>query len=75
MNAETMGQYIEFVADRLLLSLGFSKVYGTPNPFSWMDMISIQGKTNFFEKRVGDYQKAGVMAKREDQVFSMEADF
>jgi ribonucleoside-diphosphate reductase beta chain len=75
MNAETMGQYIEFVADRLLLSLGFSKVYGTANPFSWMDMISIQGKTNFFEKRVGDYQKAGVMAKREDQVFSMEADF
>jgi ribonucleoside-diphosphate reductase beta chain len=75
MNAETMGQYIEFVADRLLLSLGFSKVYGTSNPFSWMDMISIQGKTNFFEKRVGDYQKAGVMAKREDQVFSMEADF
>ncbi len=75
MNAETMGQYIEFVADRLLLSLGFSKVYGTANPFPWMDMISIQGKTNFFEKRVGDYQKAGVMAKREDQVFSMEADF
>lgn len=75
MNAETMGQYIEFVADRLLLSLGCTKVYGTANPFPWMDMISIQGKTNFFEKRVGDYQKAGVMAKREDQVFSMEADF
>ena len=75
MNAETMGQYIEFVADRLLLSLGFTKVYGTANPFPWMDMISIQGKTNFFEKRVGDYQKAGVMARREDQVFSMEADF
>lgn len=75
MNAETMGQYIEFVADRLLLSLGFTKVYGTANPFPWMDMISIQGKTNFFEKRVGDYQKAGVMARREDQIFSMEADF
>jgi ribonucleotide reductase beta subunit family protein with ferritin-like domain len=63
------------VADRLLLSLGCDKVYGTANPFSWMDMISIQGKTNFFEKRVGDYAKAGVMTKREDQVFSTEADF
>lgn len=75
MNAELMSQYIEFVADRLLMSLGCEKVYGTANPFSWMDMISIQGKTNFFEKRVGDYQKAGVMAKREDQVFSTDADF
>jgi ribonucleoside-diphosphate reductase beta chain len=75
MNAEMMGQYIEFVADRLLVSLGCEKAYGTANPFSWMDMISIQGKTNFFEKRVGDYAKAGVMAKREEQVFSTEADF
>lgn len=75
MNAEMMGQYIEFVADRLLMSLGCEKEYGTANPFSWMDMISIQGKTNFFEKRVGDYAKAGVMTKREDQVFSTEADF
>ncbi|MCY7329036.1 MAG: ribonucleotide-diphosphate reductase subunit beta, partial [Saprospiraceae bacterium] len=75
MNAESMSQYIEFVADRLLMSLGNEKHFGTANPFSWMDMISIQGKTNFFEKRVGDYQKAGVMTKREDQVFSMEADF
>ena len=75
MNAELMTQYIEFVADRLLNSLGNDKVYGSPNPFSWMDMISIQGKTNFFEKRVGDYQKAGVMKKREEQAFSMEAEF
>jgi ribonucleoside-diphosphate reductase beta chain len=75
MNAEMMGQYIEFVADRLLMSLGCEKAYGTANPFSWMDMISIQGKTNFFEKRVGDYAKAGLMTKREDQVFSTEADF
>lgn len=75
MNAEMMSQYIEFVADRLLISLGCEKAYGTANPFSWMDMISIQGKTNFFEKRVGDYAKAGVMAKREEQVFSTEADF
>ncbi len=75
MNAEMMGQYIEFVADRLLMSLGCEKAYGTANPFSWMDMISIQGKTNFFEKRVGDYAKAGLMTKREDQIFSTEADF
>jgi len=75
MNAEMMTQYIEFVADRLLVSLGNEKFYGTANPFPWMDMISIQGKTNFFEKRVGDYQKAGVMAKREDQSFTTEADF
>jgi ribonucleoside-diphosphate reductase beta chain len=75
MNAELMSQYIEFVADRLLVSLGNEKVYNTANPFPWMDMISIQGKTNFFEKRVGDYQKAGVMANREEQKFSMDADF
>ncbi|MCK6694335.1 MAG: ribonucleotide-diphosphate reductase subunit beta, partial [Thermoanaerobaculia bacterium] len=75
MNAELMGQYIEYCADRLLLSLGNPKVYGTANPFPWMDMISIQGKTNFFEKRVGDYQKAGVMAKREEQVFTTDAEF
>jgi ribonucleoside-diphosphate reductase beta chain len=75
MNAELMAQYIEFVADRLLQSLGNEKVYGTANPFAFMDMISIQGKTNFFEKRVGDYQKSGVLAKREEQVFSMDADF
>jgi len=75
MNAELMSQYIEYCADRLLLSLGNNKFYGTANPFSWMDMISIQGKTNFFEKRVGDYQKAGVMTKREDQAFTMEAEF
>ncbi len=75
MNANLMSQYIEFVADRLLVALGVPKVYGTANPFPWMDMISIQGKTNFFEKRVGDYQKAGVMAKREEQTFTTEADF
>ena len=75
MNAELMSQYIEFVADRLLVALGNEKVYNTANPFPWMDMISIQGKTNFFEKRVGDYQKAGVMGTREEQKFSMDADF
>lgn len=75
MNANLMTQYIEFVADRLLLSLGNEKVYNTTNPFPWMDLISLQGKTNFFEKRVGDYQKAGVMADRSKQTFSLDEDF
>jgi ribonucleoside-diphosphate reductase beta chain len=75
MNAGMMNEYIEFVADRLLLSLGNQKVYHTANPFPWMDLISLQGKTNFFEKRVGEYQKSGVMADREKQVFSLEEEF
>ena len=75
MNAEMMCQYIEFVADRLLASLGNPKIYNVENPFPWMDMISLQGKTNFFEKRVGDYQKAGVMTSRDKQVFSLDEDF
>jgi ribonucleoside-diphosphate reductase beta chain len=75
MNAGLMNEYIECVADRLLLSLGNQKVYHTPNPFPWMDLISLQGKTNFFEKRVGEYQKSGVMADREKQVFSLEEEF
>jgi ribonucleoside-diphosphate reductase beta chain len=75
MNSGLMNEYIEFVADRLLVSLGNQKVYNTANPFSWMDLISLQGKTNFFEKRVGDYQKAGVMADRDKQTFSLDEDF
>ena len=62
MNATLMCQYIEFVADRLLIALGDPKVYNVSNPFDFMDMISLQGKTNFFEKRVSDYSKAGVNA-------------
>jgi len=62
MNSKLMKQYIEFVADRLLLSLGNPKFYNATNPFDFMESISLAGKTNFFEKRVGDYQKAGVMA-------------
>jgi len=62
MNAKLMCQYIEFVADRLLLTLGVQKYYNATNPFDFMENISLAGKTNFFEKRVGDYQKAGVMA-------------
>ncbi|KAG7357127.1 ribonucleoside-diphosphate reductase [Nitzschia inconspicua] len=62
MNKNLMSQYIEFVADRLLRDLGYRPLYGSKNPFDWMDMISLEGKTNFFEKRVGEYQKSGVMA-------------
>ena len=75
MNAELMVQYIEFVADRLLGELGCDKVYNTANPFDFMDMISIQGKTNFFEKRVAEYQKAGVLNSGENQSFSLDEDF
>src|SRR5688500_5929529 len=75
MNADLMCQYIEFVADRLFSSLGVGKVYNAENPFQWMELISITGKTNFFEKRVGDYQKAGIMGNRNDQVFSLDEEF
>jgi ribonucleoside-diphosphate reductase beta chain len=77
MNSNLMTQYLEFVADRLLFELGCDKEYGTANPFDFMDMISLQGKTNFFEKRVGEYQKAGVMNKNkeEDSKISFDADF
>jgi ribonucleoside-diphosphate reductase beta chain len=75
MNSDLMAQYIEFVADRLLVELGNEKVYNTVNPFDFMDMISIQGKTNFFEKRVGEYQKAGVLNGKESHGFTTDEDF
>ena len=76
MNAKLMQQYIEFVADRLLMELGNEKIYNATNPFDFMEMISLQGKTNFFEKRVGEYQKAGVLNQDKDQgKFTMDADF
>ncbi|GAA5855590.1 hypothetical protein JCM9279_002992 [Rhodotorula babjevae] len=85
MNADLMCQYIEFVADRLLVSLGNPKVYNKENPFDFMDMISMEGKTNFFEKRVSDYSKAGVMSKQnateagtdtaKGSLFSLDEDF
>jgi ribonucleotide reductase beta subunit family protein with ferritin-like domain len=75
MNSSLMKQYIEFVADRLLFALGYNKYYNTQNPFEWMEMISLQGKTNFFEKRVGEYQKANVMSNPEDKVFRIDMDF
>ncbi len=75
MNSEMMAQYIEFVADRLLMELGNEPIYNKTNPFDFMEMISLQGKTNFFEKRVGEYQKAGVMADKDKQTFSLDEDF
>jgi len=75
MNAKLMQQYIEFVADRWLSELGYEKMFNATNPFDFMEMISLQGKTNFFEKRVGDYQKAGVLSSKESQTFSLEEDF
>ncbi len=75
MNSILMSQYIEFVADRLLLNLGCEKVYNVSNPFPFMEMISLQNKTNFFEKRVAEYQKAGVMATKEEQKFTLDEDF
>lgn len=75
MNADMMRQYIEFVADRLLVALGCPKTYNATNPFDFMELISLQGKTNFFEKRVAEYQKSGVMGKKEDNIFSLDEDF
>jgi ribonucleoside-diphosphate reductase beta chain len=75
MNSDLMCQYIEFVADRLLMELGNEKEYNATNPFDFMEMISLQGKSNFFEKRVGEYQKAGVLAGKENQTFSLDEDF
>ena len=77
MNDKLMCQYIEFVADRLLIELGCPKIYNSSNPFDFMDMISLQGKTNFFEKRVAEYQKAGVMNKTDTDAhkFSMDEEF
>jgi len=79
MNSELMTTYIKFVADRLLVALGHPKIYDVQNPFDWMELISLQGKTNFFEKRVGEYQKAGVMAsvggQENSDAFALDADF
>lgn len=80
MNAKLMCQYIEFVADRLLVALGNKKVYNSTNPFDFMDMISLQGKTNFFEKRVSDYSKAninmtGTAENAPTKTFSTDEDF
>ena len=72
-----MADYIRFVANRLLVALGCEKHYNAANPFDWMELISLTGKTNFFEKRVGDYQKSGVMQGLEGGLhsFQLDADF
>ncbi|HAP30844.1 MAG TPA: ribonucleoside-diphosphate reductase, partial [Flavobacteriales bacterium] len=77
MNSDLMTKYLEFVTDRLLVELGCEKVYNSENPFDFMEMISLEGKTNFFEKRVGDYQKAGVLSDSNDSkdTFSFDDDF
>jgi ribonucleoside-diphosphate reductase beta chain len=77
MNAKLMTQYLEFVTDRLLVELGLEKEYNVTNPFDFMDMISLQGKTNFFEKRVSEYQKAGVIKQEteETEKYSFDEDF
>jgi len=77
MNSDLMSQYIEFCADRLLVALECPKFYNVSNPFPFMEMQSLQGKTNFFEKRVAEYQKAGVMNKNKDNnnVFKLDEDF
>merc|ERR1712242_446932 len=75
MNCDLMSIYIKFVADRLLSELSCQKIYNVENPFDFMENISLDGKTNFFEERVGDYQKAGVMSTREEMKFTLDADF
>jgi len=75
MNAKLMAQYIEFVADRLCLQLGYPKIYSAVNPFDFMERISLENKDNFFEKRVSTYAKAGVGKKVGDMSFEMGAAF
>lgn len=75
MNCRLMAQYIEFVADHLLVELGCDKLYNAKNPFDFMENISIDGKTNFFEKKVSEYQRPGVLATEEERQFALDADF
>jgi len=75
MNSVMMCNYLKFCADRLLISLGCHRHFKVGNPFEWMEMIGLQGKTNFFEKRVGAYSKSGVGADRADQFFALDASF
>ena len=75
MSGPRMADYIEFVADRLMVTLGYAKIWGTANPFPWMERISLEGKTNFFEKRVAEYAMAGVGKSEEEMTFALDADF
>jgi ribonucleotide reductase beta subunit family protein with ferritin-like domain len=73
MNSDLMSQYIKFVADRLSIQLGYKKIYGVSNPFDFMELISLEGKTNFFEKRVGDYALAN--KTKSEEIFELTEDF
>jgi ribonucleotide reductase beta subunit family protein with ferritin-like domain len=73
MNAELMTQYIKFVADRLVVQLGYKKIYNVSNPFPWMELISLESKTNFFEKRVSEYALA--TKHKEEDIFDLKDDF
>ena len=73
MNADLMTQYIKFVADRLVVQLGYKKIYGVENCFPWMELISLEGKTNFFEKRVGEYALTNTTGKSD--AFDLTEDF
>jgi len=76
MNSKLMSEYIEFCADRLIYALGYKKLYNTANSFEWMELISLQGKTNFFERRTGDYQRSGIVNDdKADHIFTTKADF
>lgn len=75
MNSELMTEYIQFVADRLLVELGCSKVYNVKKPFDWMEAISLEGKTNMFERHISEYQKASVTSTNDEYVFKMNEDF
>jgi ribonucleotide reductase beta subunit family protein with ferritin-like domain len=75
MNEELMSRYVEFVADRIMVSLGYGKIYGASNPFPWMELISLSGKTNFFEHFPSEYQKTGIMTDANKQVFGLDEDF
>jgi ribonucleotide reductase beta subunit family protein with ferritin-like domain len=75
MNSDLMSQYIEFVADRIFVALGHPRVYDAKNPFDFMELISLEGKSNFFERRVSEYQRPNVMSKPEDNVFGTDGDF
>lgn len=75
MNSDLMGQYIKFVADHLLFALGVPKIYEVENPFEWMEMISLQGKTNFFEKRVGEYRRANIVVSNDQAKGQEEKQF
>jgi ribonucleotide reductase beta subunit family protein with ferritin-like domain len=75
MNSELMSQYLEFTADLLIRDLGYKPLYGTKNPFEWMELLSLEGKTNFFEKKVSEYKKPGVGVEASENIFALDADF